>query len=37
VVIQTIYHDRVPSFYRPVRDTVAITLASAYHRLFDRA
>lgn len=36
VVIQTIYHDRVPSFYRPVRDTVAITLASAYHRLFDR-
>ena len=37
VVIKTIYHDRVPSFYRPVRDTVAITLASAYHRLFDRA
>jgi glycosyltransferase involved in cell wall biosynthesis len=36
VRIQTIYHDRVPSFYRPVRDTVAITLASAYHRLFDR-
>lgn len=37
VRIKTIYHDRVPSFYRPVRDTVAITLASAYHRLFDRA
>jgi glycosyltransferase involved in cell wall biosynthesis len=37
VVIKTIYHDRVPSFYRPVRDTVAITCASAYHRLFDRA
>ena len=36
VVIRTIYHDRVPSFYRPVRDTVYITLASAYHRLFDR-
>jgi glycosyltransferase involved in cell wall biosynthesis len=36
VRIRTIYHDRVPSFYRPVRDTVAITLASAYHRLFDR-
>ena len=36
VRIKTIYHDRVPSFYRPVRDTVAITLASAYHRLFDR-
>lgn len=37
VTIKTIYHDRVPSFYRPVRDTVAITLASIYHRLFDRA
>lgn len=36
VTIRTIYHDRVPSFYRPVRDTVAITLSSAYHRLFDR-
>ncbi len=36
VKVRTIYHDRVPSFYRPVRDTVAITLASAYHRLFDR-
>lgn len=36
VIIKTIYHDRVPSFYRPVRDTVAITLASAYYRLFDR-
>lgn len=36
VVIRTIYHDRVPSFYRPVRDTVAITLASVYHRLVDR-
>jgi len=36
VRIQTIYHDRVPSFYRPVRDTVAITLASIYHRLTDR-
>lgn len=37
VTIRTIYHDRVPSFYRPVRDTTAITLASIYHRLFDRA
>ncbi len=36
VKIKTIYHDRVPSFYRPLRDTVAITLASGYHRLFDR-
>ncbi len=36
VKVRTIYHDRVPSFYRPVRDTVAITLASGYHRLFDR-
>jgi glycosyltransferase involved in cell wall biosynthesis len=36
VRIRTIYHDRVPSFYRPVRDTVAITLASIYHRLTDR-
>ncbi len=36
VKVRTIYHDRVPSFYRPVRDTVTITLASAYHRLFDR-
>lgn len=36
VRIRTIYHDRVPSFYRPVRDTVGITLASVYHRLFDR-
>lgn len=36
VPIRTIYHDRVPSFYRPVRDTVTITLVSAYHRLFDR-
>ena len=36
VRIKTIYHDRVPSFYRPVRDTVAITLASVYHRLTDR-
>jgi len=37
VKIKTIYHDRVPSFYRPLRDTVAITAASIYHRLFDRA
>lgn len=36
VKIRTIYHDRVPSFYRPVRDTTAITLASIYHRLTDR-
>jgi glycosyltransferase involved in cell wall biosynthesis len=36
VVIRTIYHDRVPSFYRPLRDTVAITLASIYHRLSAR-
>jgi glycosyltransferase involved in cell wall biosynthesis len=36
VRIRTIYHDRVPSFYRPVRDTVAITLASIYYRLTDR-
>lgn len=36
VTIRTIYHDRVPSFYRPVRDTVGITLASIWHRLADR-
>jgi len=36
VKIQTIYHDLVPSFYRPLRDTVAITAASIYHRLSDR-
>ena len=36
VRIRTIYHDRVPSFYRPLRDTVAITAASIYHRVFDR-
>lgn len=33
--VKTIYHDRVPSFYRPVTDTVRITLASVYHRLID--
>lgn len=32
--VRTIYHDRVPSFYRPVLDTTRITLASIYHRLF---
>lgn len=36
VRVRTIYHDRVPSFYRPVRDTAAITLASIYHRLAGR-
>lgn len=37
VEVRTIYHDRVPSFYRPIRDTVAITAASVYHRLTDRS
>lgn len=34
VRVRTIYHDRVPSFYRPVVDTVRITAASIYYRLF---
>jgi glycosyltransferase involved in cell wall biosynthesis len=33
--VKTIYHDRVPSFYRPVLDTTRITFASIYHRLVD--
>ena len=33
--VRTIYHDRVPSFYRPVTDTVRITAASVYHRMVD--
>lgn len=33
VRVRTIYHDRVPSFYRPVLDTVRITAASVFYRL----
>lgn len=37
VRVRTIYHDRVPSFYRPVLDTTRITFASIYFRLFARS
>lgn len=35
VPIRTIYHDRVPSHFRPLVDTTRIFCASVYHRIFD--
>lgn len=37
VRVQTIYHSRVPSFYRPILDTTRIVCASIWYRLFDRS